>query len=884
MDLINNKLKAFLSCNKYLSERDLETFLGNNKNYFNDSELQYIKANKLKLLKEHNRDLLNNILKEKQEYFDNMFKNSDPNIKLDKNQLMAITLDENLLVIAGAGSGKTTTMAAKVKYLVDNGYPESKILVISFTKKACQEIEKIIHTDLDCPNVKVTTFHALGYDIIKKSGRDIEKIIEDTNKYKIISNFIKKYAFKDKKYLAYLYDNFKSYINLTEDALKYNTFEEYHKATYQEKYNKSGFNLSNYINTQIKARKLRKKTIKGEFLRSKEEVDIANFLYLNTIDYSYELSYTEIVNNTKIHPDFFVKQLELENYIEHFGVDQNLDNKMYNKDELKAYLNTLKLKQTYINEYDQSKRFIVTYSKYNDNTTYLESLKQQLLKCGYTLNRRTDEEIFKTLMETDTESYFSNFIYKIIIPFISIFKTYNYHLEDFQGLYDYATLELKKQLIALKPIYTYYKQELDRKHYIDFDDMINLAYEIIPAIKERDLGVDYDYLIIDEYQDISNQRYNLTKLLADLFQAKIMAVGDDWQTIYSFSGADINLFKDFKKHVEDAKQIPIENTYRNSQELIDIAGDFIQKNKFQIKKQLKSTKHLANPIEIFYYEDQGKDKKIIKNKYIINNNHAKAITQIILNIIKNNPNYKILLLGRYEKDKEKLLSTNYFTEYRGKIKSTITENANLNFLTIHKAKGLSADAVILINAIDDILGFPSKIEDIPIIELLKDFNQSKPNNNKFTPLIISGFKEEILYPEERRLFYVAMTRTKNKFYIAVPNSKKSMFIKEISKYNQVIQHKDIIKSTSPITSDKSCPKCNYFLSMINYKGKDFFIYKCSNKKCNFQTMFPKKLEELDICPKCKDIVIYCYKNNQNEKIYRCFNRDCDYQLIKKDYM
>ena len=880
MEIVNNKLNEFLSQDKYLCERDLDLFVNKNQKYFKKSELEEIKLNKNSILKAHNRQFLEDTLREKQDYFNHMFDKNNPNIKLDKNQLKAIIADENLLVIAGAGAGKTTTMAAKVKYLVDNGYPEDKILVISFTKKACQEIGDIIHNDLDCPNVKVTTFHALGYDIIKKSGRDIEKVIEDNLKYKILSNFIKNIAFKDKKYLADLYSSFQSYIYLTDDALKYETFDEYHQTTYKKQFYKSGFDLSNYINQQIQNRRDRKKTIKGEFLRSKEEVDIANFLYLHNINYTYELSYTEIVNNTKIHPDFFIKQMELENYIEHFGVDQNLDNKMYDKKELASYLNTLKLKQTYINEKDKSKKFIITYSKYNDGTTYLINLENQLKDRGYTLSQRTDEEVFKTLMDTDTEGYFSNFIYKILISFISTFKIYNYHIEDFYKLFDYADFELKKQLIVLKPIYMYYQKELEKKHYIDFDDMINLSYEIIPTMKEKNLGVDYDYLIIDEYQDISNQRYNLTKLLADLFQAKIMAVGDDWQTIYSFSGANINLFKDFKEHVEHAKQIPIENTYRNSQELIDIAGDFIQKNKLQIRKQLKSTKHLSNPIEIFYYEDYA-NNKTIKNKYLINNNHAKTITKIIIEITKINPNHQILLLGRYEKDKEDLLMTNYFIEYRGKIKSTIVENAKLTFLTIHKSKGLSADSVILINAIDDLMGFPSKIEDVPIIKMLRDANDDVKIQKSNGMVMTSQYREGIIYSEERRLFYVAMTRTKNKFYIAVPHSKKSVFIREIVKYNQVIEHKEVTKDTSPIKTSIICPKCNHYLNIINYKAKDFYIYKCSNRKCSFQTMFPKKLEELDICPMCGEIVIYSgRKNNNDQRIYYCFNRNCDYQLFK----
>lgn len=892
----NELLDKFLKQDKYLTEEQLKKYINKNNITLRDKEIT-------KLIKEHNIEFLNNTLINKKEYFDNMFKEINPNIKLDKEQIKAIIADENLLVISGAGSGKTTTMAAKVKYLVDNGYKEESILVVSFTKKACEEIENIIHNDFKCNNVKVTTFHALGYDIIKKSGRDIDKIIEDAGKYKIISNFLHTKAFNDKKYLKDLLDAFRSYINLDDEALNYDTFTSYHEAKYKKRYQESNLNLSIYIKNIINKRRNYKKTIKGEILRSKEEVDIANFLYINNIDYSYELSYKETINKTKIHPDFFIKQLELEYYIEHFGVDQNLDNKMFDEKELKNYLKTLKLKQTYMNTNDNYKNFIVTYSKYkDDNINYLDKLREQLINKGYTLTRKTDEEIFKTLEDTDTDSYFNNFVYKVLMPFFSIFKTLNYHNDDFNELYDIALPEIKRQLIVIRPIFKYYQDELRKRHYIDFDDMINLAYEIIPTITEKTLDVDYQYLIIDEYQDISNQKYNLTKLFADLFKAKIMAVGDDWQTIYSFAGSDINLFQNFEEHVENAKLIPIKNTYRNSQELIDIAGTFIQNNKFLIKKQLKSTKHLANPIEVYYYEDKYPNKNKKYNKYQINNNRAMAITKIITEITKCNPNSKILLLGRYEKDKIALLDTDYFNEYRGKIRSTVIENANLEYLTIHKSKGIGADAVILVNAIDDILGFPSKVEDIPLIKLLKDYytpplsirhkNRISINDNKTSntnTINYNNIKDNIndiflkyMYPEERRLFYVAMTRTKNKFYIAVPYTWKSIFIKEITKYNQVIQHKEIIKSNKPIETNRTCPKCNYKLNMINYKNTDFYIYDCSNKKCNFKTMFPKKLEPLENCPICGDIVIYCYPNHLGDKVYHCFNQECNYSIIKKD--
>ena len=529
---------------------------------------------------------------------------------------------------------------------------------------------------------------------------------------------------------------------------------------------------------------------------------------------------------------------------------------MYDKKELKAYLNTLKLKQNYINENDKSKKFIVTYSKYKDNLTYLKDLEQNLIHHGYVLNKKTDEEIFKMLMKTDTESYFSKFIYDIVIPFISIFKRNNYQKEDFKKLKENTTSDLKRQLQVLEKIYDYYQDNLVKNHYIDFDDMINLAYNIIPSLKESDLGTDYKYLIIDEYQDISVQRYNLTSVLAKLYDAKIMAVGDDWQTIFSFAGADISLFRDFKKYVEHAKKIPIKNTYRNSQELIDIAGKFIQKNKLQIKKELKSNKHLLNPVEIYIYDDS----KRTTEDYAC----AKTISEIITKITNINPKHKILLLGRYSKDKEMLLYTDYFTEYRGKIKSKANEHADITFLTVHKSKGLGYDDVILINGADKLYGFPSKVEDKPIIELLKNSSD-----------------ENIEYAEERRLFYVAMTRTKNKFYIAVPQSKKSIFVKEISKYNNVIENKEIIKYNSKTKTNYKCPKCNSHLYMLNYKNTGFYIYKCENMKCTFQTMFPKLLEELEICPICGEIITYRYTNRYDERIYKCINQNCNYTKLSK---
>ena len=138
--------------------------------------------------------------------------------------------------------------------------------------------------------------------------------------------------------------------------------------------------------------------------------------------------------------------------------------------------------------------------------------------------------------------------------------------------------------------------------------MISKTKIRIPILIER--GSDFlhfKYIIVDEYQDISRQRFDLTKALSEVTDAKIIAVGDDWQSIYAFSGSDITLFTKFAEKMGYAKMLKIVRTYRNSQEVIDIAGNFIQKNSAQIKKQLISPKTIEDPVIIYTYDSRRKE-------------------------------------------------------------------------------------------------------------------------------------------------------------------------------------------------------------------------------------------------------------------------------------
>lgn len=767
-----NKYKKFMTKDIYITSNMYDTFTNKykylydclDKNTCEYKNILKIINDKNKLLRKHNRKYVDNKLIKYKSYFDNMFNDINKNIILDKSQREAIICDEdNLLVLSGAGSGKTTTISAKVKYLIDvKNIKPDKICVITFTKKAKEELDYKINKIFNS-NVDIYTFHSLGLKIIKYyyKNKDID-IIDEKGQYKIICDYIKNNLFKDKDKFSLFFEAFKNKTSFSEEYKLFDNYYDYHNYMYKRKYINSNTTMDNYIKEQAKRRRNYLKTLNGEYCKSKEEVDIANFLYLNNIDYQYEKSYKKLDNLKIYKPDFYIEQNNNYNYIEHFGIDKvNKTNNHYTKEELTNYLKNMKLKEKYHCDEKIEDLFIITYSKVLGKRNYLSVLKDSLIKKGYVLSKKDNNLVYERLKDTSEDRYINNFVNRIVIPFISYFKRSNYKLEDFKNIKTDNDL-LNKQIRVISDIYLNYESKLREKNLIDFEDMINISYKVMPYIKEKNLGVDYKYIIIDEYQDVSMQRFNLTKRIEELFKSKIIAFGDDYQTIFGFSGSRIDLMTEFKNYLSDAKQIPIPNVYRNSQELIDVATKFINKNSKQIKKKLISNKRLINPIELYIYNDSNYINTNINKSIILSN----ILDKIYLSNNKSN----VLLLERYNNDIDTILNNNLFIRKNHEnIIYKKHEDMKIDYLTIHKSKGLEYDNCILINAIDDKYGFPSKIEDEEIIKLLK-------------PKI----EENIFYPEERRLFYVAMTRTKNKLYILVPKSKTSSFIREIESDKNVL--------------------------------------------------------------------------------------------------
>ena len=593
----------------------------------------------------HNEKFISDHLVSEKSYLDGILSEVDPNIKLDDEQRKVVLSDEDYtLVIAGAGAGKTTTVSAKVKYLVERkGIRPDQILVISFTNKAVGELQDKINKALkiDCP---VTTFHKTGYAIRRRQETEERvRIVTEGYMFNVVNDYLKHNILEYPELVDKLILFFGSYFDAPYEGDDLNSFFNY--------ITKADFttlrgNMDEYTEKVIDQRSGRYVTIAHERLRSLQEVVIANFLYMNNIEYTYEKTYPyNILRSHKPYtPDFTITQGEKIAYIEHFGITEDGRNNRYTQEQLNIYKKEVNDKILLHRQHDTD--LIYTFSAYNDGRDLLVHLQEELIAHGFELKRRPSKEVFEKIVSTEENKYISRLV-KFVCTFIQNFKTNDFVIDDFARFRTSSSNERTKLFLTIcEQCYLEYSKRLKEYHAIDFEDMINDSARILREEEVQGKKLDFKYIIVDEYQDISRQRFNLTKELCKLCNAKVIAVGDDWQSIYAYAGSDITLFTDFKNTFGYGLELCITKTYRNAQEVIDIAGGFVQKNLSQIRKALISPKHIEHPIVIKTYTEEV-DRKEYEGKggkyFLI----GKCVEEIMDGLISKYEHPKILLLGRY---------------------------------------------------------------------------------------------------------------------------------------------------------------------------------------------------------------------------------------------
>lgn len=858
--------------------------------------------------KQANEQYINQELNDNSDLFDDLDGKS-----LDSQQREAIVVDEDAVkVIAGAGSGKTFTIQGKVKYLTEKrDVDPSEILAISFSNASVDDLKERIAEPID-----IKTFHKVGKDILTQYNQYSRP---DTSALKrIIKRYLTKKALKNEAISKKLIEFFSFYINVppSDDDIKY----EGDLLDWQE-----GVDFST-LKRRFKNKQ--RETLNNEIVRSYEELYIANFLFIYGIKYTYEKIYSypnknferefnkfkeflfsfneeipdelknditkDLLNLTDVFeeyeikdylPDFYLDDYNI--YIEHFGLNRNCENHLIGGKSSEEYVKEMEWKRKVHKKYGTT--LIETFSYYQSENRLLTRLAEKLQAQGVEFNEIDYREVYRILLENKTIKEWEDFIV-LLKTFIELFKGNNYDETKFKEFYDYVgglkdSFSKDRTIAFLKiveEIYNDYEAYLLKIKKIDFNDMINKASD---CIVKNGLDLPYKYIIVDEYQDTSFTRYNLLRNICDSIGAKIMVVGDDWQSIYSFSGCDVNIFTKFDNFFDVCETRYIEKTYRNSQQLIDASSNFVMKNPDQTRKELKSSKSLKYPIKLVNFDNDFDE--ILKFELIIKN----IINQSTFK------NKKILILGRNNKDIFNLLKNfNVENEY-GKRKFEIlgdedklrrnkfvkivyreSPDVNIEYRTVHQSKGLECDNVILINLKNWKAGFPNKMVDDPVLNFVKR------NGDSFS------------YAEERRLFYVALTRTKNNVYLLSPYFKSSVFVQELKtdanvellelENNRLETLKNIEKNGERyvIPTKLKCPVCKTGVVLLESfwnKGKLNRVLKCSHNmappfnRCNWEGgYYGSELEDLDdieYCPSCDGILIKRYRHSDGHPFLGCTN-------------
>ncbi len=774
-----------------------------------------------KLVENHNKKFMKKEVERYPEAFITVDKNP-----LNEEQKIAVVADEdNCLVIAGAGCGKTSTLLGKIKYLLYKGVSPDRMLVLSYTNKTVEDLNNKLK-QLNA-GIKAQTFHSLGFDIIKEKNKEYKCDDNIT-----IGNILRQILYPEHKNkfeiknIGDLFENIKRlFLELIAYVNEKNISTDLEKYAIDNEENKSFPTLK----AEIKYFENQKKSIKGESVKSLAEVKIANFLFLNGIDYEYEKVYDkpylgqESKTNKQYKPDFYIKTAENEGiWLEHFGVttdEQGNKHASWCKDEAK-YLQQMEEKiQTH------KGKLLYTTSDMLHNGTLLTELKKMLSDRGVVLKPITDDKIREYLNKLQNLARYESFINRIERA-INLFKSQ----KDCASIESWRDAVLKKTPDIYHPsanklfeiiaqIYKLYQQTLAKNHCIDFAEMISKA---INKIKTNQIKRSYDYILIDEYQDITQIRYEFVKALREVNNAKITVVGDDWQSIYGFNGSDISLFTKFTDFFKDAKELYVTENHRNPQQLLEITTKFIMKNKSQIGKTLRTDNNDEKyPLKAVLYHPDKQSTDMVDGCEDIKSALMIALDEILA---KKKENETLCIIGRYNPNTPNTynLSNNsendiYYVENQG-VYSICYQGERIGFSTIHKAKGLEWDYTIFLNGMFD----ENEIHSFPC---------ALPDDYLMQPLLYRT--DSYQYAEERRMLYVALTRCRKQCYWLISEKRPTPFYEEMSQKIEIIN--DTLENYCKKTNKTICPKCKrgWMVERTNKETHEKFLGCTNYPACNY---------------------------------------------------
>ena len=739
------------------------------------------------IVKRHNEQVIQDTLDTHKDFFDHCLK-----YPLDKQQRRSIVSEEdNCLVVSSAGSGKTSSIIGKVRYLIDIKHinPQN-ILLISYTNKAAAELTE----RMNIVGLRGYTFHKLAIDIIGKATGQKPSICDNTD-----ALFVKIYhkLLEDEDFKKSIVEYFVDY--------------QVQEADWEHRKNERRQQLSELKEIRLKAQ-FPDMDGKAFYVRSEQEQKICFALSSLGVKFRYEEPYEYPLADemhSQYKPDFSIyfeqdgKTKRI--YLEHFGVDEHglvptwfaKDKGITYEEANQKYNDGITWKKA---AHEKFGTVLLTTSSADFHYSDIRhTLKVSLEKAGVPVQEKTDAELYDMVLPQNSKQ--EKAFIRLVVTFITLIKSSCKSIQEVLKQAKRAEDERSTFIIKriFQPVYERYIEELKNSNQIDFTDAILQATEICRSSHP----VKYEYIIVDEFQDISVDRYNFLKVLREGNPpAKLYCVGDDWQSIYRFSGSDMALFNQFSDYFGSTEINRIETTYRFGEPLVSLSSQFIQRNKAQIKKDI----HPFNPqtkTELQFCAYERRD-------------YCNAIGQLVASIPADK---SIFLLGRYSFD-DYYLSFLYKSVKEGNY--YFIGDRKIEFLTVHKSKGLEADYVIILQCNKDTYGFPSMVSDDPVLDYVLTKSDQYP------------------YGEERRLFYVAITRAKIKTYVLYDKRFPSVFVDEFLHPEKVTEESYV---KHPNANKKWTRSADKFLLTLYHEGKS--IKYIAEKMGRSQTSIVMRIGKLE---------------------------------------
>ena len=678
----------------------------------------------------------------------------------------AVVFEDRNLLIASAGSGKSSTVVAKIGYALRKKLAEpEQILALAFGADAREELKTRCQEKLAeyVPNgmaIHASTFHALGMRILSEAGGAKVTLApwvgNEAPEAGVIADVVKSLMANAEFRISLL--NFL--------ALWSCGFEEELNWLWKTPAPGAPSKLDVYNAKLRLAREAdegprRLPTMQGELVRSEQELSIANWLFIHDIKYEYEKAFTENTatsDKRQYFPDFYYPEIDC--WHEHYALNKQGEAPAHFSP---GYLDSVVWKRNLHSDLG-SNYFETTSAQFQDEAVVFATLETELVARGLQPRLLPWDEVERKLPGELRNHY-------------ALLKTAIKHLkssvQSFEQLRQRARLQVMPArglafLKVFEPVFDEYEALLRRQGVIDFEDMICKSAE---AVRKGQYKSPYRLIFVDEFQDISPGRADLVRaLLEQDADAKLFAVGDDWQSIYRFTGADISVMTKFASNFGVTATNYLTKTFRSNQGIATLASDFIQKNPAQLRKTVTSvdSSHVGTFEVVPFLSDDDLASRV-----------EKLLEQLQATAKEKGVRSSVFFLGRYHRVKPQKWEV-WQSQHR--------DGLQLTFHSVHGSKGLQADYVFILGLTgQEKYGFPAKRTDDPLLQL------------------VMPQAESYIYAEERRLMYVALTRAKHKVFLCAPADSPSSFVKallDIAKPGTIQNAEDLDAAAALV-----CPAC-----------------------------------------------------------------------------